>query len=89
MSNLIAAAKARDINVTDLKVIVRGEMGGNPTHFESVVVEVHGIWPSEAAMEKVITIATRSCIVTNTLRTCVQLDIQPRGKISSSSARDT
>lgn len=83
MSNLIAAAAARDISVTELKLIVRGELGESPPHFESVIVEVHGLWPDEATMEKIVTIAARSCIVTNTLKTCVKLDIQRRGKVSS------
>ena len=68
MSNLIAAAAARNITVKDLKTVVRGELGSAPPRFESLILEVHGQCSDEDAMQKIIEISERGCIVHNTLK---------------------
>ena len=42
MSNLIAAAKARDVQIDDLSVDVHGTLAAAPPRFESIALEVHG-----------------------------------------------
>lgn len=76
MSNLIAALQARDHAVRDLKTTVTGELGGQPARFERVVLEVHGTPGDEGALAKAITLAERSCIVANTLKDTLQLEVK-------------
>ncbi|MFB6285721.1 MAG: OsmC family protein [Candidatus Bipolaricaulia bacterium] len=76
MSNLIEAANARDLQVDDMRVVVHGEMGGNPTVFQSATMEVYGDPADEALFGKVIEIAERACINTNTLKGCIEIDVR-------------
>jgi putative redox protein len=76
MSNLIAAAGARNISVRGLKAVVRGELGSAPPRFESLMLEVHGQCSDEDAMQKIIEIAERGCIVHNTLKPGVRLTVR-------------
>ena len=76
MSNLIAAAAARNLTVRNLKTVVRGELGSAPPRFESLILEVHGQCSDEAAMRKIIEISERGCIVHNTLKPGVKLEIK-------------
>lgn len=76
MSNLIAAAKARDLLVTDLKVVVHGDLGSAPPRFESAMLEVHGCCHDEDGLQKVIKVAERGCIVTNTLRAGIDVAVR-------------
>lgn len=78
MSNLIAAAAARHIAVKDLKAVVRGELGSAPPRFESLTLEVHGQCSDEDALQKLIEIAERGCIVHNTLKPGMKLSVVRR-----------
>jgi putative redox protein len=76
MSNLIAAAKARSISIKELKTVVRGELDSAPPRFQSLILEVHGQCADEAAMQKIIEISQRGCIVHNTLTPSVKLEVR-------------
>lgn len=80
MSNLMAAAKARELSVSGLKVVVQGELGDAPAHIDSAIMEVYGASSDEEAFLKVIQIAERGCLVTNTLRRGIRVEVrrQPR-----------
>jgi putative redox protein len=67
MSNLIAAAKARAVDVRDLRVVVEGALAAAPPRFEAIEMMVHGSGPDDATMDKLVQIAERGCIVHNTL----------------------
>jgi putative redox protein len=76
LSNLIAAARARDLELTDLQVVVHGEVTGQPERFQSVIMEVQGRCSDESTLRKLIEIAERSCIVTNTLKESMPVRVQ-------------
>lgn len=76
MSNLIAAAAARNITVQNLKTVVRGELGSAPPRFDSIILEVQGQCSDEDAMRKIIEISERGCIVHNTLKPSVKLEVK-------------
>ncbi|MBI3461307.1 OsmC family protein [Candidatus Acetothermia bacterium] len=76
MSNLIAAAAARNITVQNLKTVVRGELGSAPPRFDSIILEVHGRCADEDLMRKIIEISERGCIVHNTLKPSVKLEVK-------------
>ena len=75
MSNLIAAAKARDVRIDDLSVDVHGTLAAAPPRFESITLEVRGQSADEATFDKLIQIAERGCIVHNTLAGGVRVEV--------------
>ena len=46
MSNLIAAAKARDVRIDDLSIDVHGTLAAAPPRFESIAIVVRGPVPA-------------------------------------------
>src|SRR5258705_7836828 len=75
MSNLIAAAAARSVMVEGLAVVVRGSLGAAPPRFASIEMEVQGRASDPDALDKLMTIAERACIVHNTLLPAVPIKI--------------
>ena len=75
MSNLLAAVSAREADVQDLHLTIRGTLSETPTRFSAIALEVRGAYADRAAMEKLVTIAERGCIVANTLKNAVTLSL--------------
>jgi putative redox protein len=76
MSNLMAAAGARNIPVEGLEVTVRGALAAAPPRFEAIELEVRGARLAADVLDKLITIAERACIVHNTLAPAVSLTVR-------------
>jgi len=76
MSNLLAAARAREIPVSDMQVEVTGTLADAPSRYEAITLRVSGQYPDRPAMEKLVTMAERGCLVANTLRGVVTLTVQ-------------
>ena len=79
MSNLIAAVQARGLDLTDLELLVRGNLTTSPPRFDSIVMEVYGAGPDLDQLGKLTEIAERACIVANTLKGSVALRVEPLG----------
>lgn len=78
LSNLVAAARARSIDLGRVTVHVTGEAAEAPARFSSIRVLVAFDETSTITREvadRLITIAERSCIATNTLRAATPLDV--------------
>ena len=75
MSNLLAAVKAREADVTDLEIAVAGTLSEAPMRFAAIHMEVRGQYADRTEMEKLVTIAERGCIVANTLKHAVDLSL--------------
>jgi putative redox protein len=75
-SNLFAAARARDITLEDVTISVTGALDESHARFSAISVRVSGAGADPAALEKLIAIAERACIVANTLRAAVRLSIE-------------
>jgi putative redox protein len=75
MSNLLAAVKAREADVKDVRLAITGTLSEGPMRYAAVHMEIHGAYADRAAMEKLVTIAERGCIVANTLKKAVDLTI--------------
>jgi putative redox protein len=75
MSNLLAAIKARDADVTGVKTEVIGILVDSPARFSALelYVDAQG---SRELLERLVEIADRGCIMVNTLRG--KLDVQVR-----------
>ncbi|MEQ1948523.1 MAG: OsmC family protein [Bryobacteraceae bacterium] len=76
MSNLLAAIKAREAGVTGAAVNVAGMLVDAPTRFTAVALTVSAQYQDRALFEKLVEIADRGCIMTNTLRGKLELSIQ-------------
>ena len=84
LSNLLAAARAREggAPVSGVQVDVAGTLEQNPARFVSVELTVTGECADPAYFEKLVEIAERGCIMVNTLRG--KLDLQLRIGAASS-----
>ena len=77
-SHLLAAIRAREAKVTDVKVAVSGTLDGFPERFTAVRVHVSATCNEPGLLQKLTTVAERSCQVMNTLRDAVPItfDVQ-------------
>ena len=66
-SHLVAAIRAREAAVSNVRVAVTGTMDGAPERFTAFTMDVLAECQDSALVRKLITIAARSCQVTNTL----------------------
>ena len=76
MSTLLAAVKARDAEVDNVRISVEGTLDGNPSHFTAIAMNISADYSDKAVMKKLVTIAERSCIVANTLKGSVGLSFE-------------
>ena len=77
MSNLVAAAQARNITLVRAEMEVRGEQAQSPARFARIEVDVR--LEADAAdedLDKLVTIAERACLVSNTLRAGTELVVR-------------
>jgi putative redox protein len=75
LSTLLAAVRTREANVSNVRVSVMGTIGGVPERFESMALRVSATYDDEELMRKLVAIAERGCLVTNTLNTAVLLSV--------------
>ncbi len=75
-SNLVAAAAARDLEIRGLELRLEGDTAEGPNRFSAlrmtVCLDVDG---DEGQRDKIIKIAERFCIVSNTLRSATEVEI--------------
>lgn len=76
MSNLLAAIKAREAQISDVRMEVVGTVTGSPACFSAVELLVTAASLNRDLLERVVDIADRACIMTNTLR--AKLDLRVR-----------
>lgn len=79
MSNLLAAINARKANISEVRTEVIGTLAEAPTRFSSVELQVTAKGPI-AELERLVEVADRGCIMTNTLRG--KLDVQIRTAVN-------
>ncbi len=75
MSNLLAAAVARNVELKDAKAEISAEMENAPSRFTAVTMTVSAQYPDGTDFEKLVTIAENGCISANTLKNAVDLKI--------------
>jgi putative redox protein len=76
MSNLLAAVRAREADVSDLRISLAATLEGTPARFSAVRLVISGNYADRELMEKLVTIAERGCIVANTIKTAVRLSFE-------------
>ena len=75
LSTLLAAAKTRDADVSNVRISVLGTIGGVPERFESMAVRVSATYGDADVMRKLVAMSERGCLVTNTLKDAVALSV--------------
>ena len=76
MSNLLAAALARDIKLSDARAEIEGELADAPPRYTAIRMRVSAQCEPAAELGKLVLIADRGCIVSNTLRGAVDLEVE-------------
>jgi putative redox protein len=75
MSNLLAAAKAREVTLTEAAVTATGTMAESPPRYVAIDLVVSAKGVDGALLEKLLTIAERGCLVANTLKAALPLTV--------------
>lgn len=75
-STLFAAVAGRGAEVRDVDVRVVGALVDGPSRFASIAMTVTATTSDPAALEHLVAIAERGCIVSNTLRHAVTLQVE-------------
>ncbi|ACO47141.1 OsmC family protein [Deinococcus deserti] len=76
ISNLLAAIKAREADITDVQLTVTGTLESSPSRFSAIEVVVDAQAQDRALLEKLVEMSDRACIVSNTLRPAVALSFR-------------
>jgi putative redox protein len=67
-SHLLAAIRAREFEISAVKVEVTGTLDGNPEHFTEFTLSVSATCDDLQLLHKAVSIAERACQVVNTLK---------------------
>jgi len=78
-SHLLAAIRAREAPVTDVRVAVTGTLDGTPERFTAFSLAISAQCPDPELARKLITMAGRACQVVNTLRQVATIAITYEG----------
>lgn len=76
MSNLLAAVRAREAAVTEAKLEIIGTLADSPSRFSAVDMFVSANYEDDALFEKLVDIADRGCIMMNTLRGKLEVNLR-------------
>ena len=76
MSNLLAAIKTREAQVSDVYTEVIGMPEGTPSRFSSVELSISADCDDRELLQKLVEIAERGCIMVNTLRGTLTLSVR-------------
>jgi putative redox protein len=76
MSTLLAAIRAREADVTNVQAEVVGTLVDNPSRFTGVEVHVSADYKDRELFEKLVQIAENGCIMVNTLRGKIDLNVR-------------
>ncbi|MGE0159768.1 MAG: OsmC family protein [Gemmatimonadales bacterium] len=68
MSTLLAAIRAREANVSNLRIEVVGTVEESPDRYTAIAMAVHADYDDADLARKLLTIAENGCLVTSTLK---------------------
>ena len=78
-SHFLAAIRAREAAVTNVRVAVTGTLDGTPERFTAFTMDVSAQCPDPELARKLITMAGRACQVVTTLRQVAPIAITYEG----------
>jgi putative redox protein len=75
LSNLLAAISTRSADVSEVHVKVSATIGGVPERVEAMTLHVTAKYSDTDLMRKLLSIAEHGCLVTNTLKNAMVIEI--------------
>ncbi len=75
LSNVFAAAKARSADVSDVHLTLVAMVGGVPERVEAIAMHVRARCEDRALLQKLLDVAERGCLVTNTLKSAAAISV--------------
>jgi putative redox protein len=75
MSNLLAAIRAREAAVSNLRIDLTATVESSPDRVTAIAMNVGADGADRAMLEKLVEIAGRACIVTNTLKLAMPVTV--------------
>lgn len=76
MSNLLAAARARNFELVNACAEIDGDVVDSPSRFSAIRMAISAECNPPDMLEKLVQVAERGCIVANTLKAAVELSIK-------------
>ena len=76
MSNLLAAAIARDVKIANARAEIQGDLVDGPARYAAIRMRVRADCEPAGELSKLVLIADRGCIVANTLRNALDLSVE-------------
>jgi putative redox protein len=76
MSNLLAAAKVRNIELKNARADIEADISDAPSRFTAIRMQVSAQCNPPEELIKIVTVAERGCIAANTLRAAIELSIK-------------
>jgi len=74
-SNLLAAARTREVELDGLVIRISATLGESPSRFTAAHLAVSADLEDREALEKLVAIADRACISLNTVRSAMDLSV--------------
>jgi putative redox protein len=74
-SHLLAAIRAREFEISAVKVEVAGTLDGNPERFTEFTLSVSATCDDQELLRKAVLIAERACQVVNTLKLAARVTV--------------
>lgn len=75
LSNLLAAIRERESPVEDIEIQVTSRNEGTPPRMSAFEIRVSASYEDEDLMRKLLLIAERGCIASNTLKGCAEITV--------------
>jgi len=80
LSHLLAAIRARDAAMTNVRVAVTGTLDGTPERFTAFTMNVSAACADADLAKKLLVIAARACQVSSTVRQVAALEVSYEGQ---------
>ena len=75
LSKMYAAIRAREAAVSNVQAEVVGRLEGDPPRYEEITITADGEYDDPELFQKLVTISERGCIMVNTLRPMLKLNV--------------
>lgn len=75
-SNLLAAIRAREAPIENVRIDISGTLAGTPSRYVAIHLSVDADCEDRDLLRKLVLISERSCLVANTLKEAVALSFE-------------
>lgn len=75
-SNLMAAIRAREAAIDNIRITVEGDLAEAPSRFQNIRMTVRADTDDAALLDKLVLMSERACITANTLKGSVGVEVR-------------